>query len=189
MKKKFILGISGSPRKGNTETIIDNILKGAKDQGAKVEKIVLNTLSINYCQACYECSDNGCIHDDDMNQIIERIIQSDLLVLGTPVYWWGPTAQFKTFMDRWIAVKGMFQGKKVILVITLGAKSSHHARHTIGMLEDSLSYVSAEIIDTMVVTGTTGKNYVLNEPSILKKAIEKGKKAMSTLEETLELID
>lgn len=179
MKNKSILGISGSPRKGNTEAIVDNILKGAKEVGASVEKIVLNTLSINNCQACYECEDTDCIHDDGMDQIVEKIIQSDILVLGTPIYWWGPTGQFKTFMDRWIAVKRIFQGKKVILAITLGAQNPHYARHTIGMLEDSLSYVSAEIIDTMIVTGTTGKDYVLNNPSLLKRAKEKGKNAIS----------
>jgi multimeric flavodoxin WrbA len=98
-----VLGIVGSPRKGgNTETLIDAVLSGAQEAGAWTEKVLLRDLEIGPCRACDACQRTGmCVQEDDMPALLEKMKHSSVWVLGTPVYWWGPTAQFKAFLDRW----------------------------------------------------------------------------------------
>ena len=98
-----MLGIVGSPRRGgNTEILVDEILAGAEEAVGNIEKVILNEMNINPCRACNSCYKTGkCVQDDDMSSLFEKMEQSDVWILGTPIYWWGPTAQFKAFLDRW----------------------------------------------------------------------------------------
>jgi len=177
--QKRILGIVGSPRRGgNTEILIDEVLAGAEETGALTEKLILNELNISPCQACNACYKNSeCIQKDDMQKILEKMNQSDVWVFGTPIYWWGPTAQFKAFIDRWYgADKDIFEKKKIILVISLGAGSAHYARHTIGMFKDIIPYKSAELVETILALGMNEKGAVKNKPKIMAQARNAWKK-------------
>lgn len=112
-----VLGIVGSPRKkGNTNAMVDAILEGAAMKGAGVEKVHLSKKKIKPCKACDACREGKgkCRQDDDMEELLALMKESDVWVFGTPVYWWGPTAQMKTFIDRWYQdVKGLRNcGKK-----------------------------------------------------------------------------
>jgi multimeric flavodoxin WrbA len=122
-----ILGVMGSPRiGGNTDVLMDRALAGAKAAGADVEKVILDQLDIGPCRDCEGCAvDCECIQDDDMIALYDKIHQADGLVLGTPIYWWGPTAQMKAFIDRWYAiardaVMDRLVGKRVALLYTYG---------------------------------------------------------------------
>ena len=172
-ENKHVLGIVGSPRRGgNTETIVDTILASAAEQGATTEKVILNELEIAPCQACNGCRRTGsCIHDDDMGQLIPLMEKSDCWVLGTPIFWWGPTAQFKLFVDRWYGLDPRcFQGKKVIAAIPMGGGNDHYARHTIGMLEDICNYLGMEFIETILAPGMNGNSSVRENSRILESA-------------------
>ena len=96
-----MLGIVGSPRQGgNTDILVDEILSGAREAGAQVEKIMLGELAIAPCQACYACrKGGGCVQRDDMEDLLAKMKSSSVWVLGTPVYWWGPSAQLKAFVE------------------------------------------------------------------------------------------
>lgn len=175
-KETKILGIVGSPRKGgNTETIVDEILNSAKKSGAKIDKIILNDLTIGFCQGCNSCSDSGqCKINDDMNIINEKMSQNSIFIFGTPIYFWGPTGQFKAFTDRLLATsrQGHIENKKVVLVIPLGGPESV-ARHTIGMITDSVNYLNADII-TQIISPQTMERDDLKE-EVLEKAREIGR--------------
>ena len=84
---KQVLIISSSPRKGgNSDTLCDQFLKGAAEAGNRVEKIRLADLKIDYCSACYACKTTGrCVKRDEMEQIIEKMRDADVIVLATPV--------------------------------------------------------------------------------------------------------
>jgi multimeric flavodoxin WrbA len=174
-----VLGIVGSPRRGgNTETLVDEVLSGAKEIGAEVSKIILNELKIGHCQGCNACAENGeCQHDDDMNKINEEMSKSSVFVFGTPVYYWGPTGIFKTFHDRLLATsrKGFIKDKKIAFVVPLGGPESV-ARHTIGMLTDSVNYMNANIVGQIVTPRTMEKEDLMNKSDVLKNARELGKK-------------
>ncbi|MGC9779168.1 MAG: flavodoxin family protein [Candidatus Heimdallarchaeota archaeon] len=172
-KKERILGIVDSPRKGgNTETLVDEVLAGAKEAGAEISKIILNDLNIGYCQACNSCANNGkCRYDDDMTKINKEMSESTIFVFGTPVYYWGPTGIFKTFHDRLLATsrQGIIKGKKAILVVPLGGPASV-ARHTVGMLEDALNYQIADLVAQIVSPSTMEIEDLKQKKDILKQA-------------------
>jgi len=178
-----VLGIVGSPRQGgNTDILVDHALNGAEKMGAIVEKAILNKLNINPCQACNSCYKTGkCIHNDDMETLFEKMDYSDLWVLGTPVYWWGPTAQFKAFLDRWYCPKHeTFKGKHVILVIPLGG-SSIYAQHTVGILKDVCNYLGIKLDEIILAPGMDSKGAVLENVRLLEKAHNAGQKAIKIL--------
>lgn len=102
-----ILGICGSPRKGNTEILLDEALKSAEAQGGIVaEKIRLKDMTIKYCVGCFKCSEENrnelaCqVHRDSMDEICRKLKECQGLIIATPVYFGQVTAQMKTFMDR-----------------------------------------------------------------------------------------
>lgn len=181
--KLHVFGIVGSPRQGgNTDILVDQVLTGAEEAGASIEKVILNKLTINPCQACNSCYKTGkCMHDDDMEELLEKMLDSDLWVLSTPVYWWGPTAQFKAFLDRWYCPKHeKFKGKHVILVISLGG-SSIYAQHTLGILTEVCNYLGIELDETILATGMNDKGIVRENVKLIKKAHNAGQKAIKML--------
>jgi len=97
-----VLGIEGSPRKdGNTEKLVRQILGGAEEAGARTEFVKLADLSINYCRGCGTCrATGGCVQKDDMDRVVDAIQQSEVIVLGSPIYVWQVTGITKVFMDR-----------------------------------------------------------------------------------------
>lgn len=183
-KEIQILGVVGSPRRnGNTELLVTEVLKGAEKVGAISEKVILNELTIAFCQACNACANNRkCIQNDDMQTVVEMMRKSDVWVFGTPIYWWGPSAQFKTFIDRWYGVeRSIFFNKKVILTIPLGASSAHYARHTVGMFEDIIPYRNAELVETILALGMSSKGEVKNKPELLANARNAGVSVIESL--------
>ena len=177
-----VLGVVGSPRRhGNTEILVDEALRGAEEAGAAVEKVILSELDIAPCEACGACVDTGeCLTADAMESLFLRMQQSQVWVLGTPVYWWGPSAQFKTFLDRWYAKvhrkrdKAMFKGRQVILVVPMGDADPETARHVVGMMTDALEYVGGELCDIVLASGVNEAGDVLTLPSVLQAAHRAG---------------
>jgi multimeric flavodoxin WrbA len=179
---KSILGIVGSPRRGaNTETLVDSVLAGAMECGATAEKVILQDVEISPCLACNGCRRTGkCVHDDDMETIAELMEKCDTWVLGTPIYWWGPSAQFKAFVDRWYGIdQRTFQGKQVILTIPMGGGNDHYARHTVGMFKDICNYLGMTCIETVIAPGMNGITGVRENSRIQESARKAGIKAMN----------
>jgi multimeric flavodoxin WrbA len=101
-----ILVILGSPRKnGNSEVLARTVVKELEEQKKNtVEFIHLNTLKIRPCQSCGGCEKTSvCVINDDMSSLYEKVDASDRLILVTPVYFYGPSAQCKAFIDRFQA--------------------------------------------------------------------------------------
>lgn len=101
-RQPLIVGIQGSPRReGNTALLLDAALQGAAEAGASVLRFELNDLSIKPCQACGACYNTGkCIIRDDMDLLYEAFENMDNMVLASPVYFGGVTAQTKAMIDR-----------------------------------------------------------------------------------------
>jgi len=179
-----VLGIVGSPRLGgNTDSLVDEVLAGAEEAGASTEKIILNKLNIKPCQACNSCYKTGqCAQKDDMADLLDKMLQSDLWILGTPVYWWGPTAQFKAFLDRWYHPKHQeFKGKRVILVVPLGGENERYARHTVGLLEDVFNYLNIELVETILAPGYNRRGEVRKNTDLITKAYNSARNAIEKI--------
>jgi len=98
-----VIGINASPRKGaNTATLVETVLKGAADKGAETKLVDLNKLNMKPCLGCDACKEDlgHCVQKDDLTPLMEEMGTCDAVVLGTPVYWFHVSAQFKTLVDR-----------------------------------------------------------------------------------------
>lgn len=99
---KNIVIISSSYRiQGNSDLLSDAFMKGAIESGNKVDKISLRNLHLQFCRGCLVCQKSGeCIINDDANAIVEKMIQADVIVFATPVYFYEMSGQMKTLLDR-----------------------------------------------------------------------------------------
>ena len=101
MSKKILI-ISSSPRKGgNSDLLCDEFMKGARGAGHDVEKVRLAEKRIGYCRGCGVCHDtHACLQKDDMEELLDKLLEADAIVLATPVYFYTLCGQMKTFIDR-----------------------------------------------------------------------------------------
>ena len=100
-----ILGISGSPRKnGNTMLLLETVLEAARADGADTELWSAAGKNIQGCDGCWACVKTGACHlKDDLAPLYGLMAEADGIVFGTPIYFWGMTAQAKAVIDRSIA--------------------------------------------------------------------------------------
>lgn len=100
-----VLAINGSPRgaNGNTEVLLEQFLKGCDEAGSETETIYLKDKNIKHCTGCFTCwtkTPGKCIHKDDMEGLLDKLQQADIVVYATPLYVFTVTGIMKDFMDR-----------------------------------------------------------------------------------------
>ena len=120
MNKKVLI-LSGSPRKnGNSDILCNEFARGAKESGNQVEIIRVSEKKIGYCHGCYYCKDhNGeCAIKDDMALILQKMIDADVIVLASPVYFYSIDAQLKSLIDRTVARWTEVKNKEFYYIIT-----------------------------------------------------------------------
>lgn len=120
---KKVLIISASPRKhGNSQMLCEQFGKGAESAGHQVRMIRLAEKKIGWCMACDACMRNGgtCIQKDDMAEILDAFQEAQVIVLATPVYFYGISAQMKTFIDRTYPIWQHLGEKEVYYIISAG---------------------------------------------------------------------
>jgi multimeric flavodoxin WrbA len=172
MKKVLIL--NGSPRKkGNTAFLVDEMTK-ILEGGCEVTIFQLNDIYIKPCQGCFWCYKDyplKCIQDDVMNTLYPTILETDIFVFASPIYWFNYTGQLKLFIDRLVAlhVKGghALDGKKFASIFVYGDTSSESSgvQHAIDSIEHLIHYFRGENLGFVHGTGgsigTTAKDEVL----------------------------
>lgn len=101
-RNMFVLGLQGSPRsKGNTNLLLSAFLDEAERLGARTEKLAVAKRHITPCQECRTCDKKGfCPINDDMQEIYPMLWEADIIVVATPIFFYGPTAQLKALIDR-----------------------------------------------------------------------------------------
>ncbi len=120
MSKKVLI-LSASPRKnGNSDILCDQFAKGAEESGHQVEKIFFKDKNINYCTGCSACLayQKPCPQKDDMAEILNQMIEADVIVMATPVYFYAMDAQMKTLIDRTCARYTEITGKDFYFIMT-----------------------------------------------------------------------
>jgi multimeric flavodoxin WrbA len=182
-KMKKILGIVGSPRKkGNTHILVSRILEGAKEQGAVTGILFLNDLTIRECDGCHACwKGKPCSKKDDMNDLYPRIIESDVIVFGTPVYWYGPTALMKGFIDRFVYFncaenRAKIRGKAAVIAVPFEDETLETADLVVTFFEKSFQYLEMNLVGKIIVPGVSRKGDILEKEASLEEGIELGKR-------------
>ncbi|QIB68815.1 flavodoxin family protein [Aminipila butyrica] len=124
-----VLLVSGSPRaEGNTKTALNQVLKGiqVKEPQAEVALLDLGKMKLSGCTNCDACKENGenCVIPDEGALLTDKLEEADVVIIGTPVYYWGMTAQLKTAIDRLYAKEEQLrQQKKKLGFLAIGAAS------------------------------------------------------------------
>lgn len=97
----MILCVNSSPRKQSTDYVVSETENIVEDKGFETKRIDLRKKQINFCKHCDYClRENECVQDDDMEEINSSLEDADGIILATPVYNSGVSAQLKTLMDR-----------------------------------------------------------------------------------------
>lgn len=172
-----VLAICASPRKGgNSDVLCDQFLKGASEKGNEVEKINLSGMNISPCVACYGCTkSHQCVKKDDMAQIQQELIDADVIVLATPVYFYSMDAQMKIMIDRCLPRYQEIRNKDFYYIITAADPEQSAADETIAGLRGYLRCLSSAKEKGIIYgTGTWDKGDVYCHPSF-EKAYAMGK--------------
>ncbi len=185
-----VLGIFGSPREGgNTEILLKEALKGAEKEGAKVESLYLKNLTITPCQECHGCDQTGkCVILDDMQNIYPKFIEADVIILASPIFFYGVTALTKAMIDRSQA----FWAKKYLLknpstqkdekkrkgffISVGGTKGKNLFEGAILTAKYFFDVLNAEYIGELVFRGIDAKGDILRYPDALRQAFDTGRR-------------
>jgi multimeric flavodoxin WrbA len=167
------LGLIASPRPtGNTATATRDVLAGLAEAGVETRELFLperRILPIGDCSACV--ARGGCDLDDDLSACMAEVYAADLLILGSPLYWYGPSGQLKLFLDRWSclldteeeAFRARMRGKRSVVVLAQGERGFYEAGPCLQMLEWSLRYLDMPLCARIVAVGHARTDYGADE--------------------------
>jgi multimeric flavodoxin WrbA len=182
-----VLGIMGSPRiKSNTDLLLDEALKGATDQGAEVEKIVVDKLKIAPCKEYLGCfKDGNCVIRDDMDEIYPKLLEADVVIIASPMFFYGLSAQAKALIDRCQALwarkhilkqslpNGGRKGAFIAVGATRGKKLFEGAILTVKYFFEA---IGVEYADELLVRGVDARGEIKEHQIALSDAFELGKR-------------
>ena len=174
---KKVVVVSGSPRmNGNCEILCREFIRGAQEAGNWVDFIPLSQHRIDYCIGCCKCTETGnCFQSDAMNGFNQLLLQADVIVLATPVYFYSMTAQMKAFIDRMMPVYQKIRAD-IYLMVTAWDDNCIHIESTVvalrGLTRDCLEDCPEKGL--LVATDILEKGAVMDHPEYLKWAYKMG---------------
>lgn len=176
MSKKVLI-LSGSPRKGgNSDILCNEFARGASEAGNEVEKIRIAEKNVGYCRACYACRDTGkCVISDDMGEILQKMIDADVIVLASPVYFYSIDAQLKTVIDRTVARWLEVKNKEFYYIVTAADEELGSAETTLACFRGYADCVEgAREMGVIYGMGAYEKGDITGHPAMIE-AYEAGK--------------
>ena len=182
MSKK-VLVISASPRRGgNSDTLCDEFIRGAQESGNPAEKIFLRDRKVNYCTGCGVCNTtHQCVQRDDMAEILDKMVQADVIVLATPVYFYTMDGQMKTLIDRTVPRYQEIAGKDFYFIVAAADTDKAAMERTIsgfrGFTQDCLPNACEKGI--IYGTGAWQLGEIKSSPA-MQQAYEMGKQIAET---------
>lgn len=179
-----VLGIMGSPRiKGNSDLLLDEALKGAQSQRAETEKVLVDKLNLTACREYYACLKDGkCVIKDDMDAIYRKLLEADIIIAASPIFFYTVSAQIMLLISRcqalWarkyvlkdldIPVK---KGAFIAVGATKGKKLFDGPKLTMHYFFEA---INAEYTEELLVRGVDKKGEIKDHPDILAAAYELG---------------
>jgi len=116
-----------------------------------------------------------------MGEIYPKIIESDAIIFGTPIYWYGPTGLMKLFVDRLVYFncpehRAKIRGKRAVLAVPFEEEELETARLVVEFFEKSLAYLEMKLAGKIIVGGVSEKGDILKKQDILNEAYQLGQK-------------
>ena len=177
MSKKVLI-LSGSPRKGgNSDILCDEFARGAQEAGNEVEKIRVAAKKIAPCSACYYCRDHGgvCIHKDDMAEVLQKMIDADVLVLSSPVYFYSIDAQLKAVIDRTVARWLEVKNKEFYYIVTMADEFHGSADTTLACFRGYADCVEGAVEKGVIIGNGVYEPGKVKNTSAMEQAYKMGK--------------
>lgn len=177
MSKKVLI-LSGSPRKdGNSDLLCDEFLRGAQEAGHDVEKIRVAAKKIAPCSACYYCRDHGgaCVHKDDMAELLQKMIDADVIVLASPVYFYSIDAQLKAVIDRTVARWLEVKDKEFYYIVTMADESHASADTTLACFRGYADCVEGAVEKGLIIGGGVYEPGAVNNTPVMERAYQMGR--------------
>ena len=177
MSKK-VLVISTSPRKGgNSDTLADEFVRGAREAGNSVEKVTLYDKNIEFCKGCLTCqSTRRCVIHDDAGAITEKMLAADVIAFATPIYYYGMCGKMKTLLDRANPLfPAEYQFREIYLLSAAAEEDEHTADGAVAGLQGWIAcFEKARLAGTVFAGGVTSVGEIQGHPG-LEKARELGR--------------
>jgi len=177
----------GSPRiKGNTDRLLDEALRGAKEQGAEVEKLVVDKLNITPCREYLSCFRDGkCVIRDDMDDIYPRLLSADRIIIASPMFFYSLTAQVKALIDRcqahWAKKYVLKQnlpdsGRKGAFIAVGATRGKRLFDGSILTVKYFFQAINVAYADELLIRGVDKRGEIKEHPTALSDAFELGKR-------------
>ena len=187
-----VLGILGSPRRGgNTETLLKEYLRGCRDAQAEAEEVYLRDLKITPCLEIYACRKDGkCPIRDDMQNLYGKIIETDILVVASPVFFYSVSAQAKAFIDRcqafwsqkYLLKQPVAPGKEMrkgVFISVGGSKGEKVFEGALLTMKYFFDAVDMVFYKSLLYRGIDEKGEILRHPTAMAEAYGLGKEMAS----------
>ena len=175
---KNILILSGSPRKGgNSDTLCDQFMASAQEAGHTVEKIWVQGEKIAPCIGCGHCQKHAgeCVQKDAMAEILQKMVEADVLVLASPVYFYSVSAQIKAVIDRTVARYTEIKNKSMYYIIAAADPNLANMQRTIECFRGFAYCIEGSVEKGIVYgVGAWNKGEIKALPS-MAQAYEMGK--------------
>ncbi len=172
-----ILVLTGSPRKnGNSNILADNFIKGVTEAGHEVVRFDSAFKEVHPCIGCNSCGMNGpCVFKDDFEFVRQHIVDADMVVFATPMYYFGISAQLKAVIDRFYAINGQIhRPKKAALLMTYADNSAEKESILVNHYNFLIKYLGWENVGQIIAPGVWPAGAV-NHTDYPLKAYELGK--------------
>lgn len=175
---KNILILSSSPRRGgNSDTLCDEFMRGAIDEGNAVEKIFLGDKTIKYCTGCSTCSLHGkpCPQKDDMPEILDKMVAADIIMMATPVYFYTMSAQMKTLIDRCCGRYTEMTSKEFCFIVTAAENAQAKMERTIDTFQGFLDCLDHATIKGIIYGLGVWHSGEINHTPTMQQAYNMGR--------------
>lgn len=170
--------ITGSPhKKGTTALLADKFIEGAKEVGHEVVRFDAAFENVKPCLACEYCSshDGECVHKDTMNELSKQLVETELIVFVTPLYYFGMSAQIKAVIDRFHASNAKIAGNKKAMLLAAAYGADDWTMEGLEkMYESMLRFLAWEDAGKIMATGCPVRE-VLEQTDYPQQAYEMGK--------------
>lgn len=177
--RKQILVISTSPRQGgNSDTLADAFVQGAREAGHSVEKVSLADKTIEFCRGCLTCvKTRQCVIHDDAAAIAQQMLTADVLVFATPIYYYGMCGQMKTLLDRANPLySAAYRFREVYLLAAAAEAEQHTVDGAVTGLQGWIDcFEKARLAGTVFAGGVTSVGEIQGHAA-LEQAREMGKR-------------
>jgi multimeric flavodoxin WrbA len=178
MPQKKIVAFLGSPRpRGNTDSLAQCVLDGAREVGYEAQSFALRALKVHPCTGCGYCWRKGkaCIFDDDGQSLYDAMAEADVFLFATPVYWYGPTAIMKAFLDRLVVFnrpegRPLVRGKSVLLVSAWEEKGMQAVEPMVKLFELGFRYLELKFEGSLLEDDLGPLGAVNDRPGALEAA-------------------